>query len=104
MVAAVATSVCKFFMINKRLDLKISLSPSQVRSIQKWIAAFKEKQVIMVANPVAVDGVLHIAGWDFIRLLGYIDVDDSNEFDIYRFKALDLPQKNGHNERVGSVI
>ena len=75
-------------MAIEKPDLEIPLTASQVEPVKNWVQSFNEQQVTMVAEPAIENGVLKIAPFDFPNLLGYINKNHSNEFDIFRLKAM----------------
>ncbi len=69
------------------LDLEISLSPSQVEPVKKWIQGFLSKDGHRFVEPVLENNILKINSSDFVNLLDQTNASDSNEFDLFRLKA-----------------
>lgn len=67
-------------------ELKIPLSPSQIEPVRRWLATFAQHEEHWAKYPFIESSELHISAMCFPFFLGYVNRQDSNEFDIHRLK------------------
>ena len=70
------------------MNLKIELSPSQVAPVEKWISRFVALEKNWVDYPCLKGNILHISAICFPFFMAYVDVSESNEFDVKRLHAM----------------
>ena len=64
------------------LDLKIPLSPSQIRPVRIWVRRFVALEEHWVRYPKIKHNLLTISAICFPFFMAYVNASDSNEFDI----------------------
>lgn len=70
-------------------DLKISLSPSMIAPVERWVAHMSSGDFHLFSTPEVKNGILHIHPQDIVDLVAHFaDASESNEFDVHRLKAL----------------
>ena len=84
-------------------ELKIPLSPSQIEPVQRWLATFARHEEHWAQYPFLNDGHLHISAMCFPFFLGYVNRQDSNEFDVYRLKDQGVRAIDSQIKKRGSV-
>jgi len=79
-------------MKTRNLELLIELSPSQLGPVRKWLSSFVENEPNWAEPPLLQGAVLKISALCFPFFLGYVNLGESNEFDVLRLKKHGMTQ------------
>ena len=69
-------------------EISISLCPSLVKPVKRWVKNFKRHEPYWVTYPELKSDTLVLSAPSFPFLLAYADLEDSNELDLRRLRKL----------------